>query len=305
MTSRSSEFWPNGARLCISMALQFEAGGQPISGAGGPITEPIEDGLPDLGTNSWFDYGVREGIPRVLDLFEKHGIRATSFMVAQAVDREPALARQIVERGHEAAAHGRQWAPQYTLCEGEERQLIIDCIESLQRATGTRPSGYDCYWMRGSVRTLSLLQELGFTYHNNDLNMDEPWLQDIAGKPFVSVPYTVHLNDIVSYDHVGFSPMAYEQQLKDEFDQLYEEGARRRRMMVVSLHDRLSGRPSRVKSLERFLIYAKGHPGVWFARKDEIAAYALTTPHVTPTIARELAEKGGLAANTAQRQSAR
>lgn len=305
MVSDNTRFWPGDARLCISMALQFEGGGQPISGAGGPITEPIEEGYPDLGTNSFFDYGVREGIPRVLDLFDKHGIKATSFMVAQAVDRAPKLAREIVERGHEAAAHGRQWAPQYTLPEDEERQLIRDCIASIERATGTTPSGYDCYWMRGSVRTVTLLQELGFSYHNNDLNMDEPWVQDIAGKPFVSVPYTVHLNDIVAYDHVGFSPAAYEQQLKDEFDQLYEEGAHRRRMMVVSLHDRLSGHASRVRSLERFLIYAKGHPGVWFGRKDEIAAHALATPDITPKVERDLAEVGGLAANTEQKEATR
>ena len=304
MPNNTKAFWPNEARLCISMAMQFEAGGQPISGAGGPITEEIEPGYPDLGTNSWFDYGVREGIPRILDLFDRHAIKATSFMVAQAVDKEPGLAREIVERGHEAAAHGRQWAPQYTLPEVEERKLIKDCIDSIERATGTRPSGYDCYWMRGSVRTLSLLQELGFVYHNNDLNMDEPWVQDIAGKPFVSVPYTVHLNDIVAYDHVGFSPMAYEQQLKDEFDQLYEEGARRRRMMVISLHDRLSGHASRVRSLERFLQYAKGHPGVWFGRKDEIARHALATPDITPKFDRPLAEDGGLAANTRELEGA-
>lgn len=301
----ASSFWPGGARLCVSIAMQFEAGGQPISGAGGPITEPIEDGLPDLGTNSWFDYGVREGIPRLLDLFDRHGIKTTSFMVAQAVDRAPALAHEIVARGHEAAAHGRQWKPQYMLREAEERQLIQDCIASIERATGTRPTGYDCYWMRGSVRTLTLLQELGFTYHNNELNLDEPWVQDIAGKPFVSVPYTVHLNDIVAYDHVGFAPAAYEQQLRDEFDQLYAEAAHRRRMMVISLHDRLSGRPSRVRSLERFLIYAKSHPGVWFARKDEIAAHALATPALTPRLERDLAEVGGLAANTRQLEAAR
>lgn len=301
--SNRAQFWPDGARLCVSLAMQFEAGGQPVSGAGGPITEPIEGDLPDLGTNSWFDYGVREGIPRLLDLFDKHGIKTTSFMVAQAVDREAALAREIVERGHEAAAHGRQWAPQYTLPEAEERRLIQDCIDSLERATGTRPTGYDCYWMRGSLRTLTLLQELGFRYHNNDLDRDEPWVQDIAGKPFVSVPYTVHLNDIVAYDWQGFSPAAYEQQLRDEFDQLYEEGAHRRRMMVVSLHDRLSGHASRVRSLERFLVYAKGHPGVWFARKDEIAAHALATPDITPKIERSLAEDGGLAGNTRQMEA--
>ena len=61
-------FRPNGARLCVSIAMQFEAGGQPISSTGGPITEPIEPGYPDLGTNSFFDYGIHEGMPRMLDL---------------------------------------------------------------------------------------------------------------------------------------------------------------------------------------------------------------------------------------------
>jgi hypothetical protein len=44
------------------------------------------------------------------------------------------------------------------------------------------------------------------------------------------------MNDIVAYPFEGYNPAAYEQALKDEFDQLYEEGGRRRRMMVISLH---------------------------------------------------------------------
>jgi hypothetical protein len=41
--------------------MQLEAGGQPISGAAGPITEPILDGFPDLGQNTFYEYGAREG----------------------------------------------------------------------------------------------------------------------------------------------------------------------------------------------------------------------------------------------------
>jgi peptidoglycan/xylan/chitin deacetylase (PgdA/CDA1 family) len=48
-------------------------------------------------------------------------------------------------------------------------------------------------------------------------------------------------------------------------------------MMVISLHDRISGHANRVRLLDRFLTYAKSKPGVWFARKDEIASYALKT----------------------------
>jgi len=62
------EFWPDGARLAVSVSVQFEAGGQPISGASGPITEPILDGFPDLGQNTFYEYGAREGVPRILDL---------------------------------------------------------------------------------------------------------------------------------------------------------------------------------------------------------------------------------------------
>ena len=60
-------FWPNGARLAVSLSLMFEGGGQPISGAGGVIPDPIEEGVPDLPTNAFFAYGHYEGIPRVLD----------------------------------------------------------------------------------------------------------------------------------------------------------------------------------------------------------------------------------------------
>ena len=62
-SAKQGEFWPNGARLAVSFSLMFEAGGQPISGAGGPVTEPIQNGAPDLPTNSFFEYGFTEGIP--------------------------------------------------------------------------------------------------------------------------------------------------------------------------------------------------------------------------------------------------
>ena len=57
--------------------------------------------------------------------------------------------------------------------------------------------------------------------------------------------------------------------------ELYAEAATRRRMMSVSAHDRIAGRPSRSRMLEEFITYAQSHPGVMFMRKDEIARFAL------------------------------
>jgi peptidoglycan/xylan/chitin deacetylase (PgdA/CDA1 family) len=98
----------------------------------------------------------------------------------------------------------------------------------------------------------------------------------------------------VSFPFEGWNPAAYEQALKDEFDQLYDEGVHRRRMMVVSLHDRISGHAGRVRVLDRFLEYARSKPGVWFARKDEIARFALARRDDTPVLDSGPASKSGV-----------
>jgi peptidoglycan/xylan/chitin deacetylase (PgdA/CDA1 family) len=174
-------FWPGGARLAVSVSMQFEAGGQPVSGAGGPITEPILPGFPDLGQNTFYEYGAREGVPRILDLLDTHGITMTSFMIGDAVRRHPEVAAEIVRRGHEAGAHGRSWQRQYQLPRPQEKDWIADSLQAIEQATGIRPAGYNNYWI------LEILQELGFTYHIDDLSADEPFLQTINGQPFATM----------------------------------------------------------------------------------------------------------------------
>jgi len=279
-------FWPNGARLAVSLSLMFEGGGQPISGAGGVIPDPIEKGVPDLPTNAFFAYGHYEGIPRVLDLMDKHGIKLSSFMIGKAVETSPDLAQEIVRRGHEAAAHGRVWENSYQLPRDEEKRFIADSVETIHKVTGQNPVGWNAYWMRNSIYILETLQDLGFLYHIDEPSHDEPFIVPVRGRDFVTVPYTFHMNDIVSFPFVGWNPAAYEQALRDEFDQLYEEGAHRRRMMVTSLHDRISGHANRVRSLDRFLTYARSKPDGWFARKDEIARWALSNRSATPVVKR-------------------
>ncbi|MYM72283.1 polysaccharide deacetylase family protein [Duganella sp. FT134W] len=287
-------FWPNGARLAVSVSMMFEGGGQPISGVGGLIPEPIDKGVPDFPTNAFFAYGHYEGIPRALDLFDKHNIKVSSFMIGEAVKNAPELAQEIVRRGHEAAAHGRIWANSYNLSRSEEKRFIADSAETIHRITGQQPVGWNAYFLRNSVHILETLQELGFLYHIDEPSRDEPFIIPVKGKDFVTVPYTLHLNDISAYPFEGYNPMAYEQALKDEFDQLYEEGATRRRMMLVGFHDRINGHANRIRVLDRFFTYAKSKPDVWFARKDEIARWVLAHRDQTPILQRGPGASSGL-----------
>jgi len=72
----------------------------------------------------------------------------------------------------------------------------------------------------------------------------------------------IHTNDIVNCEARYWTGAQFASELKYEFDQLYAEAATSRRMMSVSAHDRIAGRPARTKVLEDFIIYAQ--PGVFF-----------------------------------------
>lgn len=267
--------WPDGSRLVISFSMQFEAGGQP-EGAESPFP-PIHlpAGQADLVANTWYAYGYKEGIARLLDLWDAHGIKVTSHIVGEAALRHPEVAKAIADRGHEVAAHGMRWDNQFSMPYEDEKTFVADGVAALRKTTGRQAVGYNCNWLRRGPNTLKVLQDLGFTYHIDDLSRDEPFVTLVRGRKFAVVPYTLRCNDIMLVEGRHFSADQFLAQLKLEFDRLYAEGGRARRMMSVSLHDRIGGSPAMVQAVDQFIRYARTHAGVAFKRKDDIAGIVL------------------------------
>ena len=265
------KYWPNGAQLVISVSMQFETGGQP-EGAESPFSNnPLPKGNPDLAAESWFRYGAREGIYRMLDLWKKYDIKVTSHVVGEAAVKYPDVAKAIANGGHEIAAHGYSWNNQWNMSYAEELAFVKKGLDTVEAITGKRGVGYNANWLRRSPNTLKVLQELGFLYHIDDLSRDEPFVTKVNGKNFVVMPYTLRNNDIVNIEGKHWSPDQFLAQLKMEFDQLYAEGATKRRMMSISFHDRIGGTPAMVHAMEEFIQYTQKKKGVFFMRKDAIA----------------------------------
>ena len=99
-----------------------------------------------------------------------------------------------------------------------------------------------------------------------------PYFVSINDGSWLVVPYSFDTNDARSY-RAGGSVADYSQSMVDTLDRLYEEGEVSPKMMSVGIHCRISGRPGRSEALERFIQYAKGFPGVWFARRSDIARW--------------------------------
>ncbi|WP_231559593.1 polysaccharide deacetylase family protein [Flavobacterium rivuli] len=135
--------------------MQFEAGGQPDN-AESPFPQNMQKGFTELSGATCYDYGYKEGIPRMLDNWDKLGIKVTSHMVGSAVLKNPLLAKEIVDRGHEAAAHGMNWASQYNMPYDAEKKFIKDGADAIKKITGFTPVGYNANWLQGCKYTRNI-----------------------------------------------------------------------------------------------------------------------------------------------------
>ena len=88
----------------------------------------------------------------------------------------------------------------------------------------------------------------------------------------MSVPYSLELNDVVSFTMKGHTGPDFELMVRDQLDQLLadEPGGR---VMALALHPFVIGQAFRAKYLDRALDYVCNHPDVWVATSDEIAQH--------------------------------
>jgi peptidoglycan/xylan/chitin deacetylase (PgdA/CDA1 family) len=265
-------FWPNGVRMPVAFSMVVETDADPDPTTKGPDGKTY----PDPYAKSAVQYAVNEAIPRMLEMFDRRRIKVTAMMCGQSCERNPALAKEVAQRGHECGAHGSTHEIQIQMSIDDERAFIKKAADQIEQAAGQRPVGYNCRAQLRSANTLSLEQELGFIYHIDDISRDEPFVIQVNGKPFAVVPYTGHLNDIPFFNNHGVAA-SFGEDLKLEFDALYAEAEFKRRIMVVTLHDSIA-RANRVKVYEDFVTYAQTHKGVWFARADALAHWALSSP---------------------------
>ncbi|MFL5907730.1 MAG: polysaccharide deacetylase family protein [Solirubrobacterales bacterium] len=90
-----------------------------------------------------FDDGPHpEGTPAVLEALERAGAPATFFLCGEQVERDPALAREIVAAGHGVALHGYRHRnalrlPPRTFADDLDRGM-----EAIEEATAVRPVVY-------------------------------------------------------------------------------------------------------------------------------------------------------------------
>jgi len=272
--------WPGGARLALQIVMNYEEGGERSILHGDDFAEaflqevvgmqPLK-GVRNMQVESMYEYGTRVGFWRLMRLFAERDVKISVFAVGMALERHPQAAAALVEAGHEVVSHGWRWIDYQFVGEDEEREHIRLAIESLTKATGSRPLGWYTGRLSPNTRRL-VVEEGGFLYDSDAYNDDLPYWVLVSGKQHLVIPYTLDNNDMKFGMPQGFNTgddfFTY---LRDAFDVLYAEGATAPKMMSVGLHMRLAGRPGRFAALRRFLDHVQRHRDVWICRRIDIA----------------------------------
>ncbi len=274
--------WPGGARLALNFVINYEEGSEYSFADGEGFTEashteappaPVPLGRRNLGAESMFEYGSRVGIWRLLRLFRERGLPVTIFGCALALERNPAVARAIVEAGHDVVGHGWRWIEHYKLSEAEQREHIRRAVASLEKTIGSRPIGWYCRHAPSPNTRRLVVEEGGFLFDSDAYNDELPYWVEVGGKPHLVVPYTLTNNDTKFGQTAVGTGTEFFEYLKGAFDMLYGEGAAQPKMMSVGLHNRLVGHPARAAGLAKFLDHVQQHDDVWVCHRMAIAKH--------------------------------
>ena len=267
--------WPGGARLAFWVAPNIEF--YELDPPTNPQRKAWPQPFPAVPGYSIRDYGNRVGHARQMELLDRHGIRGSVSLSAALCEHHPEIVAACAERDWEFFSHGI-YNTRYTygMSEAQEREMILDSMDTIERHTGRRPAGYLAPALSHSEHTLDLFAEAGGLYTCDLFHDDQPTPVRVrGGQRFISIPYSLEMNDTIAYVVNRIEPRRYGEILRDNFDRLYREGEASGTVMCIPTHNYQVACPHRLRALDQALDHITGHPGVWVATGREIAEYFL------------------------------
>ncbi|MDA0768957.1 MAG: polysaccharide deacetylase [SAR202 cluster bacterium Casp-Chloro-G4] len=242
------------------------------------------------------------GVPRLLQLLDRFGIKATWFIPGHSVETFPDQINAVAAAGHEIGVHGYSHENPIAMTPEQEEVVLDHCIDLITRVSGRRPTGYVAPWWEFSPATSELLLKKGIKYDHSLMHQDfqphyvrtgdtwtnidynkhpSEWMRPLVrgtnNTNLIEIPANWYLDDLPpmmfikeSPNSHGFvSPRDLEQTWRDQFDWVYREYDYA--IFPITIHPDVSGRPQVLMMLERLYAYITSHPGVRFLTFNEIA----------------------------------
>jgi peptidoglycan/xylan/chitin deacetylase (PgdA/CDA1 family) len=251
--------WPNNARIAVTWVVNYES-----------LTDAATSNQQAL-----VDYSNKAGFRRLLDMFERNGVKGTWYTNCLIATRYPEHLKELVRLGHEVDGHN--FANNISmpgLTPAEEKELIDKCFNDVEKLTGYHLPGWMGSGEAESATTMEYLVDNGQIWNGDFSTDDVPYTIKVNGKKVVIVPYQRESNDTQITSH-RYHPSVWLNKFKDQFDVMYEEGATYPTYLSAATHAWILGHPAGSKAVEEAIQYAAGFPDVWNTTEADVAKYWL------------------------------
>jgi allantoinase len=276
LPTRPALTWPSGKSLAIGALVLLEhyewdppADAYSLrNSSGGLIKLPA----PDYVQLTHREYGHRVGVFRLLDTLERYGIPVTVAVDKLTAVHYPWLIDHLNQRGCELIGHGVAASQLITskLSQEEEAEIIFDCLDTLEKLSGSRPSGWFSPEGVESSRTPELLAAAGVNYVCDWPNDEQPYKMTTPVGELVSLPLFLEVDDEFALWHRRASLTSWEGMIVAAATRLHMDGQTSARHMMLTLRPWLTGQPFRIRTLDRALRQVTQLDAVWAAHGSDI-----------------------------------
>ncbi len=265
---------PGGARVVVWSIVNLEVWdiSRPMARQVLPPPTGVTQ-LPDVPNWTWHEYGMRVGFWRFHAMYERLKIKPTLALNARVCVDYPRVAQACRDSGWEFMGHSWEQGPIHS--EKDQPAMIRRCIETIRGFTGKPPVGWLGPGLTETYETPEHLAAAGIRYIGDWVYDDEPTEIRTDSGPLVTIPYSMETNDIpvmIIQHHEG---AYWRQKCIDQFDRLWQEGAKRPKVMAIAIHPYISGQPFRIKYLEQVYAYIAKKKGVLHWNGEQIMDWYL------------------------------
>lgn len=264
--------WKNNAKCAVMVTVNLDAEYFWLS------LSPDSKDRPK--TLSMGEYGMNRGLPRLLEVFEEYGIKATFFVPAMVAKRYEEDIKDLVKRGHEIACHGYEHENFALLSEEEQEDKISKAVNIIEDITDKKVLGFRAPEGELTLTTLELAKKYGMVYSSNLSDDDRPYYIPMGEGQLLEIP--IHW-DLFDFPYFGFNygpafPAGqgrvanYTQVLENwmnEYKGYHENGL----CYVLQLDPQTIGTPGRIGLVEELFAHIKEDKDVWWANCEEMYEY--------------------------------
>lgn len=262
----ASYLWPEGKRSAFLFSVDVDVESPMAWRLRGKPT-------PAIGELEQRRFGARQGLGRLLELLDVHGLQGSFYVPGRDAAAYPDLLPAIVDRGHEIGLHGYHHERVDTLSRKENAEAIDRALEVFDSQVGLVPKGYRSPAWELTCDLHALLKGRGIVYDSSLMGYDHPYT--LGG--LTEVPVEWLTDDAVYFRFSGSglegwppaNPTAVLASWLEEWEGIHEFGG----LFTLTVHPWISGRAQRIRLLRRLLEHVQAHDDVWVATAREIAEH--------------------------------